>query len=494
MGAALAANPLMVISLHRLSRLVPLPVAALAPLAVIGGALAGFGDSVATTSGVTAGTLVLTVNGDVSCAARTYGGTPTAPGVGGHTGCVVPPGSFTGPTNAMRPGSQVAASFTATNVGSLPGTLSLPAASIVVAGAKGSCPPGSLTIAPGVFDPALAPDATVGLSLTAGLAADAPDGCQGATFTVDIPFLLSSVTGMAFADQVTSANNVFTADVLPPPTALTAIPNAVGTEIALAWTPGPGDFSTSWQIARESGAACNGWVPTTPNLATGVPVTSFTDTTVSEGTIYCYAVRGAAGNWVSAYTAPATTSTPARVRLYYHDASGANDPSQKQLITGGATGYQQFGCLLVAVTVCLDLAPDSYTLPSTGTYFVPTNQGWRTQIDYTAFGLLQLLEGRTFTFTAWYVAPGQACGSLPSSGSGQRIASVSVSGSVLLGLVSGGRGQALLQMTGDPGFVAPTGPQTVCVQMAMQGEGLLSAVSYLAVENGALSWIEGPFE
>src|SRR5690606_11333397 len=140
MGAASAGNPLMVISLHRLSRLVSLPVAAPAALAVIGGALAGFGDSVATTSGVTAGTLVLTVNGDVSCAARTYGGTPMAPGVGGHTGCVVPPGSFTGPTNAMRPGSQVAASFTATNVGSLPGTLSLPAASVVVAGAKGSCP------------------------------------------------------------------------------------------------------------------------------------------------------------------------------------------------------------------------------------------------------------------------------------------------------------------------------------------------------------------
>src|SRR5690606_18089578 len=114
-------------------------------------------------------------------------------------GCLAPAGDFTANAASLRPGDQASATFVAANVGSLGGTLSVPAAVVISTGGKGVCPAESVTVVAGSFDASLPAGDSTGVPVTATLASGAPDGCQGATFAVDIPFRLSSAS---FVDQV----------------------------------------------------------------------------------------------------------------------------------------------------------------------------------------------------------------------------------------------------------------------------------------------------
>lgn len=475
-------------------------IAIVAALVTLQSTLAVFMDVVFSgDTGVEAGTILLTVNGDSACAARGFGGTPDNPGPDGNTGCDVAAGTFSGngaSPGSMRPGETVSGSFTASNAGLLDGLLSVGPGGIAVSGGKGSCGTENLVVSTGLFDATLPTGSTEDIPVGVTLASNAADGCQGATFTVDIPFELSYSGSTAFEDEVRSAGNTFVADTLPAPVGFTATSNGTGTEVALAWSPGTGDFSTSWEIARASGAACSGWTPGAANLVTGLTATSYTDTNVAQGETYCYAVRGVNGTWRSLYTVD-STSTPAPVRLYFHDTTGGNNVNAKRLVTANPTGFERFGCLLTALGACIDVPrlPTSYTMTSDAAFRIPSAAGWSAQIRYSVDLAINVLTGRDLELTVWRVPNGSTCGTPPSSASGALIATGTFDGDdLLLSLVIGAQSTAQIPLAADPNFVAPDEPATVCTRMALIGGTALGIASYFNIHNGPDTWIQGAYE
>ena len=105
----------------------------------------------------------------------------------------------------------------------------------------------------------------------------------------------------------------------PAPTNLQA--TAGDAQVSLVWTAAPGAATYNVKRGTQSGG------PYSP-IQTGVTGTSFTDTTVSNGTTYHYVVSGVSSGGQEGPNSNQTSATPS--------GGGGSSPVHQQTVTGGA--------------------------------------------------------------------------------------------------------------------------------------------------------------
>lgn len=296
-------------------------------------------------------------------------------------------------------------------------------------------------------------------------------------------------TSAQFTDRVNSTGAGLTAATLPAPVNVAASLEGGATVPAqVAWDAGAGDFATGWQVFRNVGP-CSGWTPSgSPyvTLATATP-RSYSDSAISAGNTYCYAVRGTYRTW----TSPFGTITPAAEVVYEETVLFPNESSPFRLIEATGAGEETFGCLLLNALGLLCIggnAPNSYLLESSSQYVVYSNSGWSGSIRVTREGLLSL-GTQQLDIALWY-ENGACVGPAPSDG--RRIGTETVVVGTLLGV---GTTTAVdtLGFVPHGGFVPPGVPRTICMSITAN-PSLAGLLVTLNVNNGSDTWIEGPFQ
>ncbi|MBI4566775.1 MAG: hypothetical protein HY719_00095 [Planctomycetes bacterium] len=172
------------------------------------------------------------------------------------------------------------------------------------------------------------------------------------------------------------------------PTALTATPG--NGRVDLSWTASAG--ATTYNVYRATAASVP--ITGTPLGVVSAPVTTYADTTVTNGTTYFYVVtavnasgQSAASNEVSAAPTPGTGAPPAPTGLV---ATGGNaQVSLSWTAAGGATSYRVYRATAPGV-------------PATGTPLATVNAPTVTYTDATA------TNGTTYYYVVTAVNAGGA--------------------------------------------------------------------------------------
>jgi predicted ribosomally synthesized peptide with SipW-like signal peptide len=411
---------------------------AVAVAAGAGATTASFSDQV-TSGGNTfkAGTLQLNLNPAVaSCAppARTYGGVTGNAGVDGNTGCSVTNGATYSPaTTAMKPGDSSTATYGVTNIGTLSGTLSVGATSwSVTTAGKGTCAvsAANFTISSSYSATSVAPAATANVPVTGAAPLSSADGCQGATITASVPFLMNGAATTGFSDRLTSGGNVFTMTTLPAPV-LGATLDTDTTKVDLTWTGSYGSFpGTTFTGARYAGGVCAG-SPTALNSGNAIS-SGYVDAPASAGQ-YSYMVTAHfATNWVAVSNcATATTSVPGTTTsLAGATLPASHAPFATKLYTLG-TGVKLNASSPWSISVTVS-APSNW-------------QGTPVQVDI------------------WFLASG-SCGSVPATSANNYIAgnNPALTGNTVPTL-AGPLGTYPIPVTANPAFTQTNTSGTVCM-------------------------------
>jgi hypothetical protein len=295
-----------------------------------------------------------------------------------------------------------------------------------------------------------------------------------------------------FTDRVNSTGAGLTAATLPAPVNVAAsLVGGATVSAQVAWDADAGDFATGWQVFRNVGP-CSGWTPSGlpyATLGTAIP-RSYSDSAISAGNTYCYAVRGTYQTWTSPFGATTSSQVAYQdVRLFTNFTGSAY-----QVVTPapGAGSSETFGCLVQVVVIlgCQGgTAAGPYTFGSTSTYRPLSSSGWDLRLGITGETILSL-GSITIQADIWYQAAATTC-TLPAVGSSTRIASGSHAFTGLVGLLAVLTGDYNIAMTADPNFAAPGLASTVCMQLSTS-PSLATLAARIVVNNGGLSWVEGP--
>jgi hypothetical protein len=298
-----------------------------------------------------------------------------------------------------------------------------------------------------------------------------------------LPLADRASTFASFTDRVSDNGAGLTAGSLPAPTNVGAtLVGGASVSAQVTWNSAAGDFATGWEIFRNAGG-CSGWTPTGSPYATSA-TRAYTDSGLALGT-YCYAVRGTYLTWTSPFVAITTAAQVTFVQTQLFPT----DSGTKQLITSAGSGAEPFGCLLLNLVICVGgHAPDSYVLPSTATYLVTSSTGWTASLDLTS-QVLVALGAQTLEVKVWY--ENGACG-VTAPTDGRLIASANIVLGGLVTVLGNHSGVFTPSLTANPGFVAPNASRTICMSMTAN-PSLASALVTLTLNNGANTWIKGPF-
>lgn len=138
---------------------------------------------------------------------------------------------------------------------------------------------------------------------------------------VAIAWTASAATGRLFDtyayffDAASDTGNTITADILQPPSGLTAT-NPTTSTIDLAWTASPDAYATGYEIFRRVPPAGYGGTATYTRteaqvncVTPGDTSCTFQDTGLNDNTQYCYQVRAAYLAWVSPFSSEACATT-----------------------------------------------------------------------------------------------------------------------------------------------------------------------------------------
>ncbi len=412
---------------------------AVAVMAGAGATTASFSDKVTSSANsFKAGTLQLNI-GSLCAAGRTYGGVTGNVGRDGNTGCSVTGGATFSPApTAMKPGDSSSATYSVKNIGSLSGTLSVGTASwSVTTAGKGTCAvsASNFTISSSYSATSVGSGSTASVPVSVGVPVSSADGCQGATFTASVPFNMNGASTTGFSDQLTSTGNTFAMATLPAPISPLATPNTAGTQVIFTWSSAAGDFATSWNVARQSGVGCTGWTPSAADIvATGVASQSYIDTTVTAGTVYCYAVQGVRSNWLSPFSA-AASATPT--------------------VPGTTTS-------LAGATLPASHAPFATKLYTLGTGVkVTASSPWSISITASAPSNWQ---GTPVQVDIWFLASG-TCGAVPATSANNYIAGnpTTLTGNTVPTLGSTLGQPYSIPVTANPAFTQTNTSGTVCM-------------------------------
>jgi predicted ribosomally synthesized peptide with SipW-like signal peptide len=386
------------------------------------------------------------------CTARSYGGVTGNVGVDGNTGCTVAGGATFAPAqSAMIPNTSSSATFGLKNIGTLSGTLSVGTPSFTVdAGHSATCTAtsGNFMISSSFASSALAAAATANVPVTGNVPTTSANGCQGATFTASIPFLMNTASTTGFSDKLTSTGSTFVMGSLAAPV-LSAAVNTDPTKVNLSWT-NTDPAGTTFALNRYSGGICAG--AATP---VGTQVSPYTDSPGATGQ-YSYIVTAQYYNWSAVSNcASATTSNPVK-DLFIHGDNTLGDNADM----------------------------GSWTLPK-GSKFKPVI--WKSQTsNYFVGGGTNWVAG-TWTL---HLPPTQYNGSGVSATLWMSPTTVcafsdSSSSSNLIGSVDFDESGATIPLTPNTSFVARTG--TICLAIGSHDNGHNQTLSDNA------SYIEGPF-
>ena len=132
-----------------------------------------------------------------------------------------------------------------------------------------------------------------------------------------------------------NSNQASATPTVPPPGTPTNLTATAGNaQVSLSWTASPG--ATSYNVLRSitSGGPYG-------NIATGVTTPSYTDTTVTNGTIYYYVVQAvnSSGTSGNSNQASATPTTPPAAPTVLTALPGNNLVALKWIASSGATSY-----------------------------------------------------------------------------------------------------------------------------------------------------------
>jgi hypothetical protein len=169
----------------------------------------------------------------------------------------------------------------------------------------------------------------------------------------------------------------------------------------------------------------------------------------------------------------------------------ATDTGTKQLVIPAGAGTEPFGCVLLNLGICVGGAhsPDSYVLPSAAPYIVNSSAGWTASLDMTSQVVLAL-GSQTLEVKLWY--ENGTCGS-SAPADGRLIATTTIVLGGLLNILGNHSGVLTPSLAANPGFVAPNASRTICMSLTAN-PSLLSALVTLTLNNGANTWIQGPFQ
>lgn len=431
-----------------------------AVMAGAGATTASFSDKVTSSANsFKAGTLQLQM-GSSACANpanRTYGGVTGNAGVDGNTGCTVTGGATYSPaTTAMKPGDTSAATYSVKNVGSLSGTLSVGTTSwSVTTAGKGTCTvsASNFTISSTYSAASVAAGATASVPVSGAVPASSADGCQGATFTASVPFLMNGASTTGFSDQLTSTGNTFTMTTLPAPV-LTAALNTDTTKVNLTWTGSFGSFpGTTFTGARYAGGACAG-SPTAVNSGNAIS-SGYVDAPGSAGQ-YSYIVTAHfATNWVAVSNcATATTSIPTKAASF-----GAGDLP--------ATTHAPYNSAL-------------FTLAASGT--VTSQNNWSASITITG-PTNPNWQGSALQVDIWLIPGGGTCAAAPSPTSANYIAgNPQALTSVTVPEITAPLGTKSIPIVGNSNFAPSSTTGTIC--LLITNVDLNSGASHEAIWSG----------
>lgn len=305
----------------------------------------------------------------------------------------------------------------------------------------------------------------------------------GTSLTGALVWLAGSLGGVTatLSDQVTGAATL-DAGTLPAPVAAEAELTADLNAVEVSWSSAPGDFAIGWEVARHD-SACADWSDPVDEAAEAAEASPYLDAAVVPGATYCYAVRGTLAEWRSPFTTPGPATEvyiPTFTRLFTHEAG----PVLRE--TPG-TGSHRFGCLASVLTLCVQVAPSSYTFASEALHEISSNAGWHASLALESEAAVAL-GVITVTVHVWHTDG--TCAAAPQPD--QRIASGSVAINVpLLGTVTGTYPVALAP---DAGFVRPVGDRTLCTEVHSSDPSLLGVLFTYDLVHGATSWVEGRFE
>jgi hypothetical protein len=367
----------------------------------------------------------------------------------------------------------------------LNGTLSVgtPVWSVTTAG-KGSCGAADLSVS-ATYSGQLAAGASHGIPVTVTVPATSQDGCQGATFTAGIPFEMNGASTTGFSDLLTSTGNTFTMGTIEPPTLSATTDSSDSTKIDLTWANNnsalnPWPAGTTFTGVRYSDSACTAAITA---LNGGVSITSgYPDALGSAGTYY-YNVTAHFHSWTATSNCATATTAPPVVssKLYMYTNHGA--PSGQPVCT---TGSSSLPCLQdsPSSSTWSDQITSSATLWQTVAKTVPTSaSGWSVGLNITD------LPNQSNTGTAiqvWYIVSG-ACGSAPSSGATNLIASISG-----FDITTTSLGAITIPLVANPAFQAPgqNDQPYICMRIANGNSGTPHTFS---IGYGANAYVLGPF-
>ncbi len=199
---------------------------------------------------------------------------------------------------------------------------------------------------------------------------------------VALAALTLAVTGerslASATDTVSSGPNAFGSAALPAPSLAAPVVTGTGATatVSLSWTPGAGDFATSYEVLRAAGACPGASYVVVGTVA--APSTAHVDIPGAAGS-YCYAVRGAFQGWRSALSNERQVTVPpgaANSTLRFRNSTTAapnacsGSASANQLTLAAGSPGTSFNLNSGATRNWLGLAGDGLTTLGAGSYTV----------------------------------------------------------------------------------------------------------------------------